>query len=280
MADLVPQSFVTSVIRSAAGIDPGILTDLISAASQTVQRYCRRSFIPNRYVELYDRPHTPYLMLRRTPVLALNSVTLFPTWPSPIVIPIDQIDLRPELGRICLKPQVDFPPFAAAFMLENSADLCSATRDVIQVDYTAGFGFLTTAAQVIAAGAGAAVPVAMNGWSQNQPWAIATGSALIIDPGTPNQEALTISAVTNNSFAASFVFPHESVTPIAGIIIPSDVQLAVALIVGNLLNQPDLTKQRESQGKTIGYEYTVRAGDLLLTPEIKTLLNPYRDTVV
>jgi hypothetical protein len=47
-----------------------------------------------------------------------------------------------------------------------------------------------------------------------------------------------------------------------------------------VLNEPDLTKQRESQGKTIGYEYVARAGDLIFTAEIINILNGYRDSVV
>jgi len=59
--------------------------------------------------------------------------------------------------------------------------------------------------------------------------------------------------------------------------IPDDLQLATVLAVGNLYHQPDLTKQREKIGAS--YYYIGRPGDLAFTPEIKTLLNAYREAV-
>ena len=57
--------------------------------------------------------------------------------------------------------------------------------------------------------------------------------------------------------------------------IPDDLQMAAALAVGNLFNQPDLTKQREKIGAS--YYYIGRPGELAFTPEIKAILNLYRD---
>jgi hypothetical protein len=57
--------------------------------------------------------------------------------------------------------------------------------------------------------------------------------------------------------------------------IPDDLQLASALAVGNIFNQPDLTKQREKIGAS--YYYIGRPGELAFTPEIKAILNLYKD---
>ncbi len=59
--------------------------------------------------------------------------------------------------------------------------------------------------------------------------------------------------------------------------IPDDLQMAAALAVGNLFNQPDLTKQREKIGAS--YYYIGRPGELAFTPEIKAILNLYRDQI-
>lgn len=59
--------------------------------------------------------------------------------------------------------------------------------------------------------------------------------------------------------------------------IPDDLQMAAALAVGNLFNQPDLTKQREKIGAS--YYYIGRPGELAFTPEIKAILNLYRDSL-
>lgn len=275
MADLITSAYCSTVVPSSTAVNTQTLAALISAVSDAIERYCRREFVPTRLIELYDSPDQPYLMLRQTPVLALNSVTLFPTGLNPIIYTAGQFALRPQVGRISFRPY-------AAGMPEISfpCGLTFRRLNAVEVDYIAGFGFTTDSAAAIPAGAQIVTPAAMIGLSINQPWAISAGTMLVVDPGSAVQETVTVSAVTADTFTALFTQPHAAGTVICGVLIPDDIALAAALAVGNVLNAPDLTKQRESQGKTIGYEYLARVGDLMFTAEILNILNRYRDSVV
>ena len=277
MADLVTAAYVTSVTPAASGADSTMLASLISAVSQAVERYCRRSFTPARYQEYHDAGAMPFLMLRRTPVLALNAVTFFPTGPNPINYAADQFDLRPEIGRLSFRPELtaNFPGGYA-----QRAGFAYAGLNAILVDYNAGFGFLTTASAAIAAGPASVTPQAMSGLFDGQPWTITPSMDLTIDPDQDSQEIISVISTTATGFAAVFVNAHAAGCQISSSLIPQDIQLAAALAIGNVLNQPDLSKQRESQGKTVGYEYVARAGDLIFTPEIKAILDRYRDVLV
>lgn len=249
---------------------------IISAVSARIIQYCRRDFLPNRYVELYDAPRSGQLILRQTPVLSLNNITLMPTGPSPLSFTADQFDLRPDVGRVIFRPGA-----TALFSLENWpwVEMPAAGLDAIQVDYTAGFGFITNALSPIAAGTSVVNVDATGGVSQSQPWQLAVGSTLTVDAGESTQETVQISAVGSGNFTATFAMAHAA-GPLLGALVPLDVQLAAALMAANAINQADFTKARESQGRTVGYEYVVRPGDLLLTAEIQNLLMPYRDPVV
>ncbi|MGC8624473.1 MAG: hypothetical protein ACP5VQ_04330, partial [Phycisphaerae bacterium] len=152
--------------------------------------------------------------------------------------------------------------------------------DAVQTDYIAGFGFTTISTVAIVPGVQIVTPAAMTGMNMGQPWAMQEGVTLLIDPGTAVEEMVTVSLVAGNTFTATFAQAHIAGAVICGVVIPDDIAFATALAVGNVLNAPDLTKQRESQGKTIGYEYLVRAGDLIFTTEITNILNRYRDSVV
>ncbi len=275
MADLITSAYCSTVVPNCANVNLQTLAAIISAVSVSVTRYCQRDFIPTRLVELYDSPNQPFLMLRQTPILALNSVTLFPTGADPIICSAEQFDLRPQVGRISYKPQ-------AAGLLELPFLRGFGFRRInaIEVDYIAGFGFTTSSLAGFPSGVQNVTPAAMNAVSINEPWAITVGAMLVMDPGTAVEETVTVSAVSADSFSATFTQAHDANAVICGVMIPDDIALATALAVGNVLNAPDLTKQRESQGKTIGYEYLVRMGDLIFTTEILNILNRYRDSVV
>ena len=275
MADLITSAYCSTIVPGSADVNPQTLAAIISAVSDAIQRYCQRTFIPTRFTELYDSPNRPYLMLRQTPVLLLNSVTLFPTGLSPLACTAEQFDLRPQIGRISFKPQ------AAQSLTAPFPWWCGFQRlNAMEVDYIAGFGFTTTNTSAIDPGTQMITPAAMTGVNMDQPWAIGAGAALVMDCGTAMQETVTVSAVTADTFTATFSQPHVAGAVICGVAIPDDIAFATALAVGNVLNEPDLTKQRESQGKTIGYEYVARAGDLIFTAEIINILNGYRDSVV
>ncbi len=275
MADLITAAYCSTIVPGTANVNAATLAAVISAVSDSVQRYCRRNFTPAAYTELYDSPNRPYLMLRQTPVLLLNSVTLYPTGLYPLVCTSDQFDLRPEIGRISFKPQA-----AQSLAVPFPWRLGFRCLDAVEVNYIAGFGFTTTSTLSVLPGEQVITPTAMIGVNINQPWAIEAGATLVIDPGTAVQETVTVSAVSGNTFTAPFTQPHAAGAVICGVQIPEDIAFATALAAGNIFNQPDLTKQRESQGKTIGYEYLVRAGDLIFTTEITNILDRYRDAVL
>ena len=275
MADLISSAYCSTVVPGSANVNPATLAAIISAVSKAIERYCQRSFIPSAFTELYDSPNRPYLMLRQTPVLLLNSVTLFPTGLYPLVCTADQFDLRPQIGRISFKPQAA-QSLAVPFPWRRGF----RCLDAVEVNYLAGFGFTTTGTAAILPGVQTVAPATMIGVNMDQPWAINAGTLLVMDPGTAVQETVTVSLTLSNSFTAAFAQSHAAGAVICGVVIPDDIAFATALAVGNVLNEPDLTKQRESQGKTIGYEYLARMGDLIFTTEIINILNRYRDSVV
>ncbi len=285
MVNIVTADYVSSVVAGAGNISSAALSNLIAAASAMAQNYCRRQLVPNRWVEKYDAPSTGYLMLRQTPVLALNLVTLYPQSASPLTYNANQFDLQAGTGRISLLPDstTAFPDF---YFMGTQVDggFPGLGRGIIQVDYTAGLGFLTTATASIAPGIQTVPLSATSGLAGEGNllglWQISVGTALTVDPGLLTQETITVTGVSATTITALFSQPHAGQAQLVGTLIPADLQLAVALIVGNLINQPDLTKSRESLGRTVGYEYFVRPGDLVLTPEIKAILGRYRDVLV
>ncbi len=285
MVNLVTADYVNSVVAGAGGISSAMLNNLITAASVMAQTYCRRQFVPNRWVEKYDATRVGYLMLRQTPVLALNLVTLYPQSASPLTCNPNQFDIQAGTGRISMLPDATagFPDFWALAALAEDG-FPALGRGIIQVDYTAGCGYLTVATAAIAPGLQTVPLAAMGGMAGEgnalQPWQISVGTTLTVDPGLPTQESVTVSGVSATTISATFVLPHADQAQVVGVLMPADLQLGVALMVGNLLNEPDLTKSRESLGRTMGYEYFVRPGDLVFTPEIKAILGPYRDVLV
>lgn len=287
MADIITAAYAQQTVTSLADVAPQMLAACISAASDSVRRFCRRNFIPVRYAEIHDAGRLPVLMLRETPIISVNSVTLYPDSSNPIVLSPDQLDIRSAIGRISIKPQIaaGFPmfPFTAGQGLCGWAAPAAWPCDAIEVDYNAGFGFQTQSTAPISAGDAAAVPAAMSGTLPTDPtgeWAIAAGTILTLDAGNVNMETVTVLSATTTSFTAQFANPHAAGCGILGRQIPNDVQFACALLAANMINQPDLTKQRESMGKTVGYEYVLRHGDVYFTPEIRNLLVHYQDAMV
>ncbi len=276
MGDLITIGYAQSVVPTVTDAPAAMTAAVISAVSRRIVQYCRRDFIPNRYIELYDAPRSGQLILRQTPIITLNTVTLMPTSSTPMTFNSDQFDLRPTVGRVIFRPGA-----MAWFSVENwpLADLPIAGADAIEVDYTAGFGFTVTALEAIAAGTSTVPVESGSGVSQGEPWLLQTGMLLTVDAGLNTQETVVITAVNGASFTAVFAMAHSG-GPLLGAMVPLDVQWAAALMAGNAINQADLTKARESQGRTVGYEYVVRPGDLLLTPEVQNLLMPYRDVIV
>lgn len=288
MADLITSTYAQQAVPALATVNAPTLASGLSAASSMIRRFCRQNFIPTRYIELHDATGELFLMLRQTPILGINSLTLFPDTSNPIVILADQLDIRPQVGRISIKPEVaagfsGFPWIGGGLLGTRGMGFSVWPLNAIQVDYNAGYGFLTQSSTAVAAGNSTVTPPAMTGPTPADdltPWTIAPGTILTLDAGNANAESVTVLTASPTAFTASFANAHGAGCQILGWQIPDDLQLACALLVGNLVNQPDLTKQRESMGKTVGYEYVVRSGDLLFTPEILNLLSRYRDIVV
>ena len=285
MVNLVTADYVNSVVAGTGNISSTMLANLIAAASAMAQTYCRRQFVPNRWVEKYDASPVGYLMLRQTPVLALNLVTLYPQSAGPLTCTANQFDIQAGTGRISLLPDsaAGFPDFWFPGAMADDG-LVSLGRGIMQVDYTAGLGFLTTTTAPMTPGF-QTVPLSATGGMAGegnllQPWQISAGTTLVVDPGLVTQESITVTSVSATTISATFLQPHAGQAQCVGTLIPTDLQLGVALMVGNLMNQADLTKSRESLGRTMGYEYFVRPGDLVLTPEIKAILGRYRDVLV
>ncbi|MGC8561298.1 MAG: hypothetical protein ACP5O1_11540 [Phycisphaerae bacterium] len=276
MGDLITIGYAQNISPAAAAAPAPMVAAVISAVSARVIQYCRRDFLPNRYVELYDAPRSGELILRQTPVLSLNAVTLMPTGPDPLSFSATEFDLRPMVGRIIFRPGMVGMFGPAPGFWERWP---TAGADAIEVDYTAGFGFVVNAEGPIAAGEGTVEVDATAGVNVAGPWQLAVGDSLLVDAGLSSQETVVVAAVTGNSFTATFALAHAA-GPMLGSMVPLDVQLATALMTANVINQADLTKARESQGRTVGYEYVVRPGDLFLTPEVQNLLMPWRDPVV
>jgi uncharacterized phiE125 gp8 family phage protein len=192
MSAFITLDYAKTILRIDGTTYDPLVTALIAGVSQAIKSYCRRDLAKTHYVELYDGTGTAALLLRRFPVVSLNSVLLDANSSAPTTCTSDSFILRPALGQIVFKRDAEVAAALGPVFPRGTAN--------IQVDYDAGF-----------------------------------------DP------------------------------------IPDDLQMAAGLAVANLFNQPDLTKQREKIGAS--YYYIGRPGDLAFTPEIKTILNLYRDAL-
>jgi hypothetical protein len=74
MLDLITNARALVNLPNAGAGDDATINTLIAAASQAVQRFCRRDFTAASYDELYDGPAGGRLLLRNFPILSVQSV--------------------------------------------------------------------------------------------------------------------------------------------------------------------------------------------------------------
>ncbi len=117
-------------IASTETFDDTKLDALIRAASVQVASECQRKFDLVNHVELYDGDGTPSLMLRHTPVVAVNGVTI-----EGQSIPVEEISIGS--GWVRFEDTGDYNP-----RLRSSARVFPRGVRNIQVDYQAGYALI------------------------------------------------------------------------------------------------------------------------------------------
>jgi hypothetical protein len=75
--DLIILSRAHSSLQGVSGVD-ALLQTLITAASDAIQKYCRRDFLSTAYDELYSGNGQRHLLLREYPVVSVQSVRYRP----------------------------------------------------------------------------------------------------------------------------------------------------------------------------------------------------------
>ncbi|OAI46878.1 hypothetical protein AYO44_10505 [Planctomycetaceae bacterium SCGC AG-212-F19] len=78
MPDLINNARAKFNLPSATSADDATINTLIAAASQAIQRHCRRDFAVTAYDELYNGTGERRLLLRQYPLLAVQSVRYRP----------------------------------------------------------------------------------------------------------------------------------------------------------------------------------------------------------
>jgi hypothetical protein len=75
--DLITLARAYNALQGVAGVD-ALLAVLITAASDAIQKYCRRDFVSTSYDELYSGQGDRRLMLRQYPLISVESVRYRP----------------------------------------------------------------------------------------------------------------------------------------------------------------------------------------------------------
>ncbi|HTV49518.1 MAG TPA: hypothetical protein VMG59_13850 [Phycisphaerae bacterium] len=276
--DIVELEYVQGIVQDASSVPTGMLEALITSLSGMVERFCRRSFHAHRYVESYDGNAKGTLSLRFAPLVELNSITLYPDGPAPQTYTAASFDILYAQARLNFKPGVNGSFFNRYY---PEITLPAVGLNSTLADYFAGYGFVTTLTGDISAGSNIVLPLANNnGYVPDQgPWNIANSWQLLLDAGTQNEEVVQINVNSSEVTATNLVNDHSAGAYVCGQLVPADVQLACALLVGNAIHAQDLTKAGEQVGRLGGYVWQGRSGSYLFTPEIKRLLTAYQDAI-
>ncbi len=75
--DLITLSRAYQNLQGVSGVD-GLLSTLLTAASDAIQKWCRRDFVQVSYDELYSGDGQRYLVLRQYPLISVQSVRYRP----------------------------------------------------------------------------------------------------------------------------------------------------------------------------------------------------------
>ncbi len=71
--DLITLARAYQDLQGVTGVD-SLLSTLITAASDAIQKYCRRDFVSTSYDELYSGNGQRQLLLRQYPIISVQSV--------------------------------------------------------------------------------------------------------------------------------------------------------------------------------------------------------------
>ncbi len=276
MIPILTTSQARSMNAVCAARPSASVQSLIMPVSKMIKNICRGAiFGVERFpTESYDRAFRGELVLAAHPIIQLNSVTLSPDV-NPTVLTASSFDIRYQEGRINIKPTAP-----AVFINGGWYGNESYPFNMVNVDYHAGRGWVTSLTAPVSPGDNVVLPLAATyGYSPEQgPWSIGNTNALVLDPGQPYEENVLVA--TNSSgqaVAMSVLYPHASGAFVGGGLIPPDVQFAAARMIGNILASPDGTKSMEGLANRYGYEWQVRKSPsgTIVDPEVLQLLMPY-----
>ncbi len=283
MIPLVTASYMQSLGGSpgaaAAAASSAALSAAINVASRACESYCQRSFYGRGWSDdRYDPISRHSLSLRHAPLIQINTVTLFPDGPSPQVFTPASFDIDYRAARLTFQYNRNGTFYSRLF---NAGPFGGARADLIAVNYFAGYGFVAPLSAAAATGATSITLTQASGRVPGQkPWAVTPGT-YILDSGLSTEETITVSAVAGTALTCSeLLYDHAAGAYLSGSLATEDVQMACAIIVGNLLSIGDLSKEQEMVGRLGGYVYTQRKGGALITHEVKELLAPYKEIVV
>src|SRR5262245_38043183 len=75
--DLITRSRAYQALQGVSGVD-SLIDTLVTAASEAIQKLCRRDFVSTSYDELYSGQGQRELILRNFPIISVESVRYRP----------------------------------------------------------------------------------------------------------------------------------------------------------------------------------------------------------
>ena len=280
MIDLITSSYAQQFGGVAANAPQSVLDAYISVASRRIATWCQRDFYARRYsADRYDAISQHSLSLRYAPLIMLNQVTMFPDGPAPLTFLPAVFDIDYEQSRLTFQYNANGTFYQR---MANGGPFASPLKDIVSVDYFAGYGWVTTLTAAISAGSNVPLPLAASyGRLPCQPpWQAAKSSQVMLDSDQETEEVVDVTWAAGQLTAVNVLYPHASASYVSGGNVPDDAQFACALLVMNLLNVGDLTKQEEMIGRLGGYTYVQRKlADVIMTPEIIAPLARYQEIV-
>lgn len=243
--------------RYADTDEDGRFAALVPAARALCEQYTRRALCPQTLrLTLDEFPGSAWwggasradygpgvIFLPRPPVWAVTDVTYIDA--GGVTRTLDpgfyEVDATTEPARLVLADGASWPDTAA---------VTAAAR----VTYAAGYPATTIPAGVTAGAAVTVTPGSMVG--------ITAGAVLAIGEATGDgaaRESVTVSAVTDTTFTATFALTHAAGVRVVGC--PEGVRAAVLEIVRHLWERPDAGEMKDPMS---------------LPPAVRWLLDPYR----
>lgn len=273
--DLISLNYAKDITGIARGVSKfdARLAALITACSIAAANYCGRKFIPSYYDELYNGSGQGFLVMRQSPLIAIDSVVIGPSTSQPQVYDSTAFDIEPPISKIAFKPTE-----VADFFYGVVTNLAFPSGiNTVEAKYFGGYGaIITSATAVPTTGAHTLSVDSVYGVTANgDQWGLIVGSCVIADPGLATEELAIVTSVSSSTLTAVFARPHIAGFRVAVPQIPSDLQMAVGFMVSNLHKQQDLTKQSERLDQ---YSYTLRPNQygVIFTGEVQSIINRYK----